>query len=116
MNEITDIWFKTNLRLDVLTRKLGFVLEEYDCENVWEWTISSFADVKIDICRDSTMKRSETFTDIFRIDEHKKPFSDELINYIVSKLKSINVVPIYLGKLWIGKEESFEYEIIKTIE
>ena len=44
MNEITDIWFKTNMSLETLTKKLDFELEVYDYENVWEWKISSFED------------------------------------------------------------------------
>jgi hypothetical protein len=116
MKEITDIWFKTNLRLDALAEKLGFDLEEFDYENVWEWSISSFDKVKLDICRDHTKKRSNTFTNIFRIDENKKPFPEQITKQIVSKLKSIGITPIYLGQLWINREDDFEYKIVKTIE
>lgn len=116
MKEITDIWFKTDLRLETLTKKLNFELEVYDCENVWEWTISSFENAKLDICRDHTKKRAETYTNIFRLDERKKPFSEDLINHIVTKLKSLNITPIYLGQNWINKDDVFEGEIIKKME
>lgn len=116
MKEITDIWFHTNLELDKLTENLGFDLEESDYENVWEWTISTFDDVKLDICRNHTEKRLKTFTQIFRIDEHKKPFSEKILSHIINKLKSMSIFPIYLGKAWIGKNDSFESEIIEVIE
>lgn len=116
MNEITDIWFKTNLSLDKLPLKLGFVLEEFDFENVWEWTISTFGELKLDICRDHTKKRLQTFTNIFRIDEHKKPFPEELLNHIVTKLSLLNITPVYFGKSWVGKDDAFEFELIETIE
>lgn len=116
INEITDIWFHTKLSLDKLTQKLDLVLEEFDCENVWEWTISSFGEVKIDICRNHTETHMKTFTNIFRIDENKKPFSEEILNHLVTKLKAINITPIYLGKLWIGANETFEYETIQVVE
>ena len=116
MKEITDIWFRTNLKLDTLAHKLDFKLEEFDNENIWEWAISSFNGVKLDICRNHTKIRSETFTNIFRIDKNKQPFSAELLEQIVSKLEVIGIKPIYAGKLWINKNEEFDYEIVKTFE
>jgi hypothetical protein len=99
-----------------LTQKLGFELVEFDYENVWEWTISSFDGYKLDICRDHTESRLKTFTNIFRIDQNKEPFADDLLEKIISKLKDIGVTPIYVGKLWINKDEVFEYETFKTIK
>lgn len=116
MKEIKDIWFKTELDLDVLAKKLDFDIEEFDYENVWEWVIASVEGVKIDICRDHTEKPSQTFTDIFRIDGNKEAFQEKTLNLIISKLKILGITPIYLGTLWIGKNETFEYKIAKTIK
>ena len=116
MNGIKDIWFKTNLDLDDLAKKLNFEIEEFDYENVYEWVIADIDGVKIDIARNHTEKRSQTFTSIFRIEPHKADFSQELLNYIISKLQKIDITPIYTGESWFDKNDEFKYKLLKTIE
>ena len=116
MKDIKSIWFKTNLELNSLSRKLDFEIEEFDYENVYEWVIATVDGVKIDIARNHTEKRNQTYTSIFRIAPNKAPFSEQILNYIVFRLQRINITPIYLGESWVGKDDVFEYKLAKVIK
>ena len=104
------------LDLDDLAKKLNFEIEEFDRENVYEWVIVTVNGVKIDIARNHTEKRSQTFTAIFRIEPNKATFSEKLLSHIVSKLQEIGITPIHLGESWVDKDDEFKYELDKTIE
>lgn len=99
-NNLTDIWFRTELDLRDLGDKLNLIDIEDDAENFREWIIGTFHGARIDISREHSVSPQSTDTRIF-LYERKKEFGIELSNELVKNLHTLNITSVYLGN-WIS--------------
>lgn len=119
MNEITDIWFLTNLKLEDLADQLELEEIEYDYENMFEWVTGKFGKHDLNISRaheDFVEKTKETTVFLQYNYPPKKKFSEDLVQKLVSKLKTVNISPIYLGEKTIGdRDENIVINLVEKI-
>ncbi len=115
MDNITDIWFRTSLKLITLAQNLDIQEIQPDIENYWEWITGYYENYHIDITRCHLTKAIETDSCIFSLD--RRSFSEKFINSMTKNLKNLNITPIYLGRWeYISGDDNFnKIELYKII-
>jgi hypothetical protein len=115
---VTDLWFRTGLSLQELANRLGLQDADFDYENVYEWIIAPFAGDRIDINR--SHRDPEAFTSIFLVGRsprgEKREIPTPLQETLIEALRSVEVMPVFVGRCWIGRGDKFESELVRKVE
>ena len=115
---VTDLWFRTGLALQELANRLALKNADFDYENVYEWIIAPFAGDRIDINRNH--RDPEAFTSIFLVgrgpEGGKRPMPTALQEALIEALRQAEIMPVLIGRCWIGRGDRFESELVRTVE
>ncbi|TGK41522.1 hypothetical protein [Leptospira andrefontaineae] len=114
MSIIKDIWFHTNLDLNILASNIGLIQVEMDAENHWEWVTGYLENVQLDITRPIDSKSDIYEVRIFRLGE-SPIISGELHSLIVTRLIKLGISPIYIGIWNYLSGNDFEKNILSKI-
>lgn len=110
--DITDIWFRSNLPLAEIAHGLGLQDLIEDAEDYWEWVIGTFGDVQLDVTRTHTRKADRVDTRIFIWGEGE--FTAELIADLVSRLRGVVQGPISCGRWVYRSGNKFDLVVVQT--
>jgi hypothetical protein len=113
MQEIKDIWFRTDLDLTDLGKRLGLQNITHDYENYWEWIIGQYGRHQFDITRTHSKEPGNSDARIFLLNGENLP--DDLIADFISQLRLLNVTPIYLGSWKHLSDNTFQKLAVEEI-
>ena len=114
----TDLWFRSELSLQELAKRLGLRDADFDYENVYEWIIAPFAGDRIDINRNH--RDPSAFTSIFLVGRSheggKREMGPAMQEALIETLRAAEITPVFVGRCWVGKGDEFESELLRTVE
>jgi len=120
MQKITDIWFKTELKLEKLANKLKLEDISYDYENIFEWAIAKLDGQELNISRahlDFVAIAKETNVSLSHKKPPKKDYPETIRRALVSKLKDIGISPVFLGEMTVNdKDENVIINLVEEIK
>lgn len=96
-SEVTDVWFRSRLRLDEIAQRLGLQHLTQDAENYWAWVIGNLGDTRLDITRTHTRPAGTVDTRLFVLDGE---FTEPLLIELVGRIRGFVTGPIWCGR-WV---------------
>ena len=108
--EVTDVWFRSKLRLAEIARRLELRDVTDDAENYWAWVIGSLGDARLDITRTHTRPAGMVDTRVFVIDG---TFTEPLLAELVERLRAFVPGPITCGRWEYRAGNDFELVVVK---
>src|SRR5688572_9501225 len=110
-DKVTDVWFRSGLKLREIAARLGLQGVTYDVENYWEWVIGTLGQVQLDITRTHTRPADQVDTRIFLLD--KPAFDEALIAELVGRLKQFVSGPIVCGRWEYRSGNDFDVVVVR---
>jgi hypothetical protein len=110
-HEVTDVWFRSPLRLTEIARRLGLRDVTDDFENYWEWAIGTLGDARLDVTRTHTRPRRQVDTRIFLLEGE---FTDSLLAEVVGRLREFVPGVIRCGR-WVYRSGN-EFDLVVVRE
>ena len=109
---ITDIWFRSPLKLHDIAARLGLDNVTEDAEDYWEWTIGALSGAQLDITRTHTIPAGKTDTRVFLL--HNQHFTDELLTEIVTRLAKFVSGSIKAGRWEHRSGQDFNLIVVRS--
>lgn len=105
-DRITDLWFRSELPLGEIAKRLGLRGVREDAENYWAWVVGALAGERIDVARTHTRPAGDAETRVFLLSG--LPLEEGLLAEVVARLQAFVPGPISAGRWQYRSGEDFE--------
>ncbi len=110
-SSVTDVRFRSDLRLDEIARRLGLRDVAEDAEDYWEWVIGTLGEVQLDITRTHTRPAARVDTRIFMLEGGE--YSGSLVAEVVARLRVFVSSPIACGRWEHRSGNDFDLVVVQ---
>jgi hypothetical protein len=111
--EVTDVWFRSPLRLTEVARRLGLREVTEDAEDYWAWVIGTLGDARLDITRTHTRPAGAVDTRVFVLDGE---FNESLLADLVGRLRAFIPGPIHCGRWVYRSGNEFDLVVVRGFD
>jgi hypothetical protein len=108
--EVTDVWFRSRLRLAEIARRLGLRDVTEDAEDYWAWVIGALGDARLDIARTHTRPADAVDTRVFVLGGE---FTGPLLAELIGRLRAFVPGPITCGRWEYRSGNDFDLVVVR---
>jgi hypothetical protein len=108
--EVTDVWFRSPLRLAEIARRVGLRDVTEDAESYWAWVIGTLGDARLDITRTHTRPAGMVDTRVFVLDGK---FTESVLAELVRRLRTFVSGTIACGQWVYRSGDDFDLLVVR---
>jgi hypothetical protein len=108
---LTDVWFRSGLRLADIAGRLGLADVTEDSEDHWAWVVGTVRNARLDITRTHTRPAGAVDTRMFVLDGE---FAEPLLAELVGRLRTFVPGPIRCGR-WVYRSGN-DFDLVAVRE
>jgi hypothetical protein len=109
--QATDVWFHDDRPLADLAARIGTEPHIEDAENHWEWVVTTFEGMELDITR----AHGETETRVFRYNGDSRIFPPETLQALATALLATGITAVSIGRWHYREDDEFDRETDRVV-